>query len=150
MSAILAKRIHQAATVSVIVIAFAASSVNAQAACLPADSNAVWLLGNLRAYATDSSGGFAHTTLHLPLLTTAQAESQVVQLTNDSLCAIASQKINESIVMGDPSDNLPNRPVYLFAFSDLYIVRTIRHGLLSQAEIYDANWTYLGAFGWVD
>ena len=122
----------------------------AQSTCLPADSNSDWLLQDLRSYATDSSGGFATTSLHLPLLTTAQANSQVVLVSNDSLCAIASREINSSIVTVDSADDNPARPVYVFLFADLYMVQTLRHGLLSAIEIYDSNWKYLVGFGWQD
>lgn len=126
-----------------VLISLSTASIQAQTTCLPADSHAVFVVANLKAYAVGKPEGFGQRALHLPLLTAAQADSEVTQTMNDSLCAIASQKINSSISSRDPDDNLPNRPVYLFLFANFYLVQTMYHGEPSVIEIYDSSWNYV-------
>jgi hypothetical protein len=126
-----------------VIVSLSTASVEAQSACLPTDSDAVFVVGNLKAYAVGKLDGFGQRVLHLPLLTEAQADSEVVQSLNDSLCTIASQKINATIMTVDPSDNLPGRPVYLFLFANFYLVQTMYHGETSGIAIYDSSWNYV-------
>ena len=139
----LARFAYRTTIIAGVAISLSTARIQAQTTCLPADSQAVFVLGNLKAYAVGTADGYGQSVLHLPLLTAAQADSQVVQSMSDSLCAIASQKINASISSRYPDDNLPNRPVYLFLLGNLYLVQTMFQGKPSVIEFYDSNWHYL-------
>lgn len=130
----------------VVVWTVTTSSSRAQSTCLPADSSSVSMLARLQAMATDSADTKLRSIFQLPLLTTAQAATQVVQVVADTLCTHASRAFNASIVRVDATDDNPSRPVYLFKFGTLYVIQGLRHGYLSAAEIHGADWSYLAAF----